>query len=584
MAELNGGLGPAAALPPIPAITQLKAIAWLRWRMFVNTFFRRRPKTARQALGLFFAILLRIVVWPMLALMVIGPVALSGYLAWESIREYHPGNLTPLLAGLLIFWQFVSINGMSVATTTQTFDPTTLTRYPIPFGRYLVLRTVIGLLTASTIVGCLASLAVAVGIGIARQALFIPALLVMGAFAVMNIFFTRMLGAWFERWLAIRRFREIFGVVMAFSFLSIQLMAPAREMPRIQGTVMPWYMRVAHSSAATMSWLPPGLAAHAIARSDHRVAAALQFAALLAYAALFLGVFAIRLHKQYLGEHLPDIVTAPSRPAAVRPEKAIRRPAITIETAGVRPKRGLISPVIAACLRKEFLVLKANTSLIVSVFTPLVIVFILSRGTVARHTAYFLPSALGYVLLGIVASFYNIFGGDGMGVQFYLMAPVRLRDVIVAKNIVHLALVTMQATFAWVLVLLLTPGKIPMPVQLAAGLWLVFFIATNLTLGTLRSIQAPRRFVPGQSRQLRQTTPSNRTSGLLVMAVLLGGLMFQVPITYASRYFHLPWLGVVAFAVLASIAVGLYILLLHSADDLILKYRDRLTEELCKTG
>jgi ABC-2 type transport system permease protein len=583
MAELSAGSG-TLGLPPISARVQLTAITWLRWRMFVNTFFRRRPKGTRQAAGLFFAILLRIVVWPILATMVIGPVVFSGYLAWESIHSKHPGNLTPLLAGLLIFWQFVSINGMSMATTTQTFDPTTLTRYPIPFGRYLVLRTFIGLLTASTIVGCLASLAVALGIGIARQSLFIPALITMGAYALMNIFFTRMLGAWFERWLAIRRFREIFSVVMAFCFLSIQLMAPPRDAVIMHGNMMPWYMRVAHSSAATMGWLPPGLAAHAIVHSDHRVAAALQLTALLAWAALFLAIFAVRLRKQYLGEFLVDIVPGPSRQAAPRVERITRKPAAAPETAQTRPGHSMIPPAIAACLRKEFLVLRANTSLIVSVFTPLVIVFILIRGPAARHPEYFLPCALGYVLLGLTASFYNIFGGDGMGVQFYLMSPVRLRDVIVAKNIVHVSLATAQATMAWVLVLLLSPKTIPVQVQLTAGLWLVFFIAANLSLGTLRSIQSPRRFVPGQSRQLRQTTPANRTSGLLVMAVLMGGLLFQVPITIAARYFHLPWLGVIVFTVLAATAVGLYILLLRSADELILKYRDRLTEELCKTG
>ena len=582
MAGLSSGAG-FAALPRIPARVQLTAIAWLRWRMFVNTFFRRRPKTAGQAMGLVFAILLRIIVWPMLAVMVVGPVLFSGYLAWESIHENNPGNLTPLLAGLLIFWQFVSINGMSMATTTQTFDPTTLVRYPIPFGRYLVLRTVIGLLTASTIVGCLASVAVAVGVGIARQPLFVPALIVMGAYAVMNIFFTRMLGAWFERWLAIRRFREIFSVVMALSFVSIQLMIPNRDAVRIHGTMMPWYMRIAQSSAATMGWLPPGLAAHAINHSERHLAFVMQLTGLLVYALLFLAIFAARLHKQFLGEYLPDIAAGPSRASAPQLQRPRIRSA-AVEAPIARPERGPISPVIAACLRKEFLVLRANTSMLVSVFTPLIIVFILCRGTAARHTDYFLPSAVGYVLLGLVASCYNIFGADGMGVQFYLMAPIRMRDVILAKNFVLLGLVSAQAAMAWLLVLVLAPRPTPLPVQCAAALWLIFFVASNLTLGTFRSIQAPRRFVPGQSRQLRQITPANRTSGLLVMGMLLGSVGLQLPITFAARHFHLPWLGVMVFSVLAVAAVGLYIAVLRSAEKLLAKYRDRLTEELCKTG
>ncbi|HUB51676.1 MAG TPA: hypothetical protein VL986_05995 [Terracidiphilus sp.] len=572
------------ALPRIPARVQLLAVAWLRWRMFVNSFFRRRPKSPDQAMGLFLAILLRIIVWPVLALMVVGPVGFSGYLAWDAMSGYHPSSLTPLLAGLMIFWQFVSVNGMSMATTLQTFDPTTLTRYPIPFGRYLVLRTMVGLLTASTIVGCLASAAVAVGIGIARQKLLIPALIVMATFALMNVFLTRMLGAWLERWLAIRRFREIFSVMFAMFFLSIQLFIPARSSLHFHAATMPWYMRLAQTSAATMSWLPPGMAAHAIVRSDRLFAAGLQLAGLAAYTAIFLAIFAIRLRKQYLGEYLVDIVPGTARPAAPRARKTSPRPIASVEPERASPGRSLISPAIAACVRKEFMVVRANTGMLVSLFTPLFFVFILSRGNFSRHSEYFLPSAIGYVLLGLVASFYNIFGADGMGVQFYLMAPVRLRDVIVAKNMVQISLVTAQATLAWVLVLVFSRQAIPMQVQLAAALWLVFFIATNLALGTLRSIQAPRRFVPGQSRQLRQTTPANRTSSLMIMAVLLGGLIFQFPITYLSRLFNLPWLGVAVFAVLALTSVGLYFLLLYSADELILKYRDRLTEELCKTG
>jgi ABC-2 type transport system permease protein len=583
MSEMRGDLR-LAALPHIPARVQLLAIAWLRWRMFVNTFFRRRANARQQAAGIVLAILLRIIVWPMLAMMVVGPVVFSGYLAWESISDYRPGSLTPLLAGVLIFWQFISINGMSLATTTQSFDPTTLTRYPIPFGRYLVLRTIIGLLTASTIVGCLASAAVAVGIGIARHSLLVPALMVMAVYAVMNIFLTRMLGAWLERWLAIRRFREIFSVMMAASFLSIQIMIPSRGSLHMHGAMMPWYLRVAQSSAATMSWLPPGLAAHAIVRSQHWVTASLQLAAVAAYAALFLAIFAVRLRKQYLGEYLVDIVPGANKPATQRVAKPSRKPAAPQAITQAGEGRSFISPAIAACMRKEYMVVRANTGMLVSMFTPLFFVFILSRGNFARHAEYFLPSAIGYVLLGLVASFYNIFGADGMGVQFYLMAPIKLRDVIVAKNIVQVSMITVQATLAWILVLLFSQRAIPLLVQLAAGLWLVFFIAANLALGTLRSIQAPRRFVPGQSRQLRQTTPANRTSSLLVMAVLLGGLIFQVPVTFLARYFHLPWLGVAVFSVLAATAVGLYVLLLHSADVLILKYRDRLTEELCKTG
>jgi ABC-2 type transport system permease protein len=590
MAELSSATGTTAAAQPIPARAQLMAVAWLRWRLFVNGFFRSRPKGNRRVMGLVFAIILRIFLWPVLAVMVLGPVVFSGFLAWELMNEHHPQELAPLLAGLMIFWQFVSVNGMNIATATKTFDPSTLTRFPIPFPRYLLLRTLIGLLTPSTIVGCLASLAVAVGIGVARYELLLPALVVMSAFAMMNVFFTRMLSAWFERWMANRRFREIFGVLMAMFFVGIQLAVPGRRAMHAHSTMMPWYMRVAHNSAASLGWLPPGLAAHAILSGGDKLAALMRLAGLLVYSALFLAIFAVRLHKQFLGELLVDSPSVAVKASAKRPAR-MAKPAIagatTAAGVGVIPakaERDLISPVIAALLRKEFLVLKANTQALIGLITPLFFVFILGRGPVGRHAEYFLPTMLGYVLLGLVGSFYNIFGADGSGVQLYLMAPVRMSNVIVAKNMMQLALVAVQVTVAWSLVAIMAESPIPLSVQVAAGLWLIFFVATNLTFGTLRSVQAPRRYIPGQSRQLKQTTPTNRTSSLLVLAVLLGGLILQAPITFLGNYLHLPWLGVAVFSVLAAGAVGSYVFLLREAESLIVKYRERLTEELCKTG
>jgi hypothetical protein len=103
----------------------------------------------------------------------------------------------------------------------------------------------------------------------------------------------------------------------------------------------------------------------------------------------------------------------------------------------------------------------------------------------------------------------------------------------------------------------------------------------NLTLGTVRSIQSPRRFVPGQVRQ-RRGTPTNSTSALLILLVLLGSLALQFPVTMISRHLNVPWLGVWIFAPLAAAALGAYALLLRNVDRLILAHRDVLAEELCK--
>jgi ABC-2 type transport system permease protein len=582
MAELTAGQSVHDSSREIPAATQLMAVAWLRWRIFVNSTFRRRPTTTRQAVSLVFIILLRLIVWPFLVLMVVGPVAGSGFWAWELIATGHPQRLQTLLAGIALGWQFVAVNGLSVAAAVSTFDPASLIRYPLRFGRYFLLRTLIGLLTPSTIVGCLSSLAAAVGIGIANHALAAPAVVVLAVYALMNVFLTRMLGAWMERWLAIRRFREIFGVLMALFAVGVQLLNIQRF--PTHGHVLPnsWFFNFLHGSGAYLRWLPPGYAARAILGLSHPLPALAQFLCLLIVMLLFAAVFAIRLHSQFLGEHLSE--NGPRRAPAkhgITLRATAPHPLRRKELVAPQPSDGAFPPVIAACLRKEWLTFRGNSSQMIGLVTPLIFVVILNRGQLAMHSEIFLPGAVAYVMLGALAGLYNVFGADGLGVQLYLLAPVRMRDVLVAKNIASLLLVVTEAVLAWSLVSFLNPTRIALATQVSTVLWTIFVIATNVSLGTLRSIQAPRRYVPGQTRRQRGT-PANRTSGLLILLVLFGSLLLQFPVVALSHFVHLPWLATWVFGPLAAAAVAAYCLLLQRAERLILSHRDIFAEELCK--
>ena len=582
MAELEAGKSPSASAREISLSAQLLAVAWLRWRIFINSTFRRRTTGTRQAIGLAFAILIRIIVWPFLALMVIGPIGGSGFFAWDAIAENHPQRLAPLLAGITLLWLFVNVNGQNVAAVASNFDPSSLTRFPLRFGRYLVLRTLIGVLTPSTIVGCLALLAAAVGIGVAKPALALPALVVLAVYALMNIFLMRMIGAWLERWLANRRFREIFGALMALSVVGFQFLNFQRPPSHALGGRASWVLNILQSSGSQLHWLPPGFAANAILQAAHPIAALAQFAGLLANTALFAAVFAIRLHKQFLGEFLSE---GASRRANERssPRNVVRTQqaspaARTVSAVNARPA---FPPIVAACLHKEWLTLRGNGMQLIGMLTPLFFVVILNRSVFRGSPTYFLPGAIAYVLFGVLAGLYNIFGADGLGVQVYLLAPVRLRDVIVAKNLMSLAVIVAEAGLAWILVSMLTRTPIPLAIQVSTGLWTILVIGANLALGTMRSIQAPRRFVPGQT-QRRRSTPTNRTSGLLIMLVLFGSMALQFPVTLLCRYFDNPWLGAWIFGPLAFAAVAAYALLLHNADRFILAHRDVFAEELCK--
>ena len=307
MAELEAG-----KLPPVPAqdislSAQLLAVAWLRWRIFINSTFRRRTSGTRQAIGLAFAILVRIIVWPFLALMVIGPIGGSGFFAWVAIAENHPQRLAPLLAAITLLWVFVNVNGQNVAAVTSNFDPSSLTRFPLRFGRYLVLRTLIGVLTPSTIVGCLALLAAAVGIGVAKPALALPALLVLGDLRADEHFpdahDRRLVGALAHESPLPRDIRRSDGAVGRWISVA-EFSAPTVTRARRTNQLGAEYSAAAPESQ--LHWLAPGFAANAILQAAHPIAALAQIAGLLAYTALFAAVFAIRLHKQFLGEFLSE--------------------------------------------------------------------------------------------------------------------------------------------------------------------------------------------------------------------------------------------------------------------------------------
>lgn len=580
MAELTGPESVSASMPPIPAGVQLRAVAWLRWRIFVNGMFRKRPKGNRQIVGLIFAILLRFIVWPMLAMLVVGPVAGSGFLAWMAVSEGHPKGLASLLLGIALLWQFVSINGLSIAATVSSFDPASLVRFPLRFGRYFVLRSLLGFLTPSTIVGCLALLAAAAGIGLANESLALPALAVLAVYAVMNIYLTRMIGAWMERWLANRRFREIFSMLMALFAVGIQFLNLQRTQMHAPGARSSWLFTVLQSSGSYLYWLPSGFASQAILLARQPVAASVQFAALLASTVLFAAVFAIRLHKQFLGELLSEGV---SRRVQAPPPPRIKAPA-SLPAAPSVPKAGaMFSPTVLACLRKEWLILRGNGTQLIGLLTPLmfVVIFSMNRSFSAISSRYFLPMAVAYALIGALSSLYNIFGADARGVQLYLLAPVRLRDVVLAKNIISLAMIVTLAGLTWTIVCVFARIPIAAPLQIATACWTVFVVAMNLSIGTLRSIQAPRRYVLGQAR-LQRTTPTNRTSALLVLGVLFGSMMLQIPVTLAAGYFDTPWLGAWIFGPLAIAAVVAYALMLRNAERIILAHRDVFAEELCK--
>jgi len=569
---MQPGLMPAAGV-------QLAAVAWLRWRMFVNGL-RTGKSGTRSAGGIVLAVVLRMLLWPIFAVWILGPVALSGYVGWSAIANHQPTWLLALMTGIGFLWQFIGVSGSNIAAAMPTFDPASLLRFPLPFGRYLLLRLFLGLLTPSTVVGCLALLSAAVGVGVARPELLPVAVAGFGLYALANVFCARMIGIWLDRVLARRRGREIFGGLLAIVVVSFQFVQFGRvrhvHMPRghVPGSEQQsWIIATALRSAHAMHWLPPGFAADSVLHSASLAAVAGNLVLLAAWAALFLAGFGVRLHRQFLGEYLSDSLA----PAARRSTAARRAPVRPVPQQQAMRSR---FPLLPALLRKEWLTLRSNSGQLMGLLTPPIFVWIVSRGSFGSHPDYLLSGAVAYAILGPMSAAYNVFGPEGPGVQLYLLAPLRLRDVVLAKNIASGMILMAEAALAWVIAVSASKTAIAPATQVATALWLIFVLLANLTVGTMRSIQSPRKFAPGQSNQMR-SAPTGRTSALLAVALVLGSLLLQVPVIRIGRHLHEPWLGVWVFGALAAAGAAGYVMLLMHVDAMMLRNRDVLERELC---
>jgi ABC-2 type transport system permease protein len=551
------------------ACAQLGAIAWLRWRIFINSF--RYKNKRRSVTSLVLILLLRIFVWGILACLMVGPIAGSGFAAY-----WKPQRLGMILWTIFSVQFFISLN---ITPAVVGFDLKPLLRFPISFGQYLLIKLFFGLLSVPTVVATLCVAAAAIGLGVKDHALFLWAALALGIFALGNVFFLRMTFLWVDRWLATRRAREVFGGLVLAASLGFQLLVAGAH----HGQRLALLTRVTAPLHPVLQYLPPSLSAAAVLDRD-----AANFAAsyaslfgLTAFALAFLAVFAIRLQKEFRGEDLSEASRRTprpeSRPATVLPE-AIAVPAATEAVAGAT---GLLSPTLAACVQKEFLYLKRSGAQLYGLVAPMFFVLIIARtNKTLSGNSMFLPYAVSYMMMGLLANLYNVFGADGPGFQLYLLAPVRLRDALLAKNLVGSSVVLGEVLLGIVAVLLIR-GALPSAAMLAATLlWAVFALLLNLAIGNLRSLLAPMRFELGKVRR----APVAKGGVLISLGVIFATIGVGIAVLLACRHFDRLWLATPIFLALDATAGLVYLAVLGRVDTLAADHREDLVEALTRAA
>jgi ABC-2 type transport system permease protein len=558
MTELN---------PTLHRRGQLAAIAWLRWRLFVNSL-----RSTRGMLELVSQIMVAFA----FAIGGLGGAFGMGIAAYFAISAGKPEMIALPLWFVFIFWQVFPVMATAFSNNPDSSD---LLRFPLSYGSYFLVRIAYGMFDPATALGSLWSFGVLIGVGFAKPELLPWAALVLLAFAAFNLLLMQMVFAWVERWLAQRRTREIMGILFVLLMLSFQLIGPLiRHFERRPGSAPHESLqRYIDVLAPVQGMRPPGLAADAIAQAVFsRFMTGFSSLTLLCAFVLVTGYcLHVRLRAQYRGENLSEVAAA-----SVVPQEKDRSLRLGWNLPG-------FSAPVAAVFEKEIRYLIRSGPMLISLIAPLFVLFVFRFGAMnsARHSGVFLsrapdmafPAAVGYTLLMLTNLAYNNFGGDAGGIQFFYASPVRFREIVLAKNLTHAGILTIEVVFAWIAVSFLY-GRPALDVTIAALAGLLFAAPINFSAGNLLSLYAPKKLdYSSFGRQRASQTTVLISLGVQVFVVGVGVGAFWIARLYGNF-----WIATLILLILSAISISAYAMILNRVDGLALQRRETMVAELCR--
>jgi ABC-2 type transport system permease protein len=514
-----------------------------------------------------------------IALVIIGGLCFgAGATAFWAADSGHLERVSWVLWGIFALSQLANLN---LGQPGTTFDPRQLIRFPMGVWSYTAVRLFFGILAPGNIIASLMSLTAATGVAIARPAVAGWAFVAAAVFAAVNVLFTRMVFAWVDRWLSTRRAREAFTALIFLFSIAAQglnfMYNPSyhRHEHRVDlGKIIAMQKTVAKVEPY-LSVLPPELAGRSIAAAAHgkpmvflgeNVASAI-------WGWAFLFVFSMRMRTEYRGENLSDPANV-VRAAKAAKHEITHRTAGTFVAASARP-----ADVVRVVAAKELLYLRRNTGLFYGLLMPLVMVLIFAGRFAMRsgHGSTVLMGALAYGLLGVFPMSFNSFGLDGTGSQTYFITPVRMREVMIGKNVLCAGLAIAET--AAILIVLAFSAKLPSVIVVAgAMLWMVTTLLVQMTVGNYMSFRSPKRIDPGRTAQ-KQARPA---SAFLSMGIMLACGLLGVAVTFLSGLEDVNWVVPLVFAATTVAAVWVYRVNLNKLDGYAWMHRDALFEELQK--
>jgi len=538
---------------------QIRTVAWLRWRILRNSL---RNKSRRlDVIGLIFS--------GFFSLLFVVGLTFAFYFVTKALFERH---LEPLLGlvflALLVWWQSFPI---LLAGFAPQFPFRTLLRFPVNLSAFYLIGMAYGLADSAALAALVWMVAMLAATAVAQPAAVPALLLVCALFTVLNITIERLLGAWVEKLLAKRKSREVFFTIFVLAMVSLQFLNPL--MQKYGRAFLP----MVRSWVPYLWLLPSSFAGDAVAQSagHHWVAAFLKFGGLAIYTCIFTTLLGMRYSQLYSGEELNE---------GAAPARKEKRTALTTQEA--QETVTFVPPQVLAVFRKELLYLKRNTFLFFGlIFPPMMLLFFSVQFGGVHPTALkkgvppdlFFPGMMAYLVLILIAPSYNSFAYEGRGIQTYFTAPARFREILIAKNLMTIAILLCEIVLCVALVGWRV-GLPTTPVLFATLAAIVFSIVGQLTIANWASLSYPRKIEFGKMQGQRNSGMSVLI--LLGMQILFGGVSGLVLVS--GRWSGNPWLPAEAFAVLAAAALGGYFSSLDSFTQLAEKKKEILIDALCR--
>jgi hypothetical protein len=498
----------------------------LRWRLFVN-LLRRPNRGAELGFQVLWALL-----GSGLVLLVCGAFFGGTY---GLLRTGRADLLDILLLALFFIWQLAPImfEGYSPGLNFRE-----VARYPISFRLYFLLNLAYGLFDPAAL-ACLAWLfSMWLAILMVRPDLALAAALAFLLFVLFNLLCNRIVIGLFERFQSTRKGRERMVLIMLVFLLLPQLLQiTARSWANSHSLNVP--PAVLQAILWARAFLPSGLAARIFLFTSTE-----ELQAILGML-LFSGVLLLLLHRQMSAVFQGEIYAETYR---MRRELKIQ---LGLQVPG-------FDGVTSAIVEKELRYIRQNSRLLLQLIYPPIIFTILAfygpgrTMPFGRNPGNLLIGLASFLLLSLSNLAYNVFGMDKEAFGRWLLSPLYLQKVFLAKNLTHGGILG----FLYLVVALSFIAVAHVGLLQAATVTVGFFamLVIQLSAGNMFSLYWPKRV---DLTQMNSRMASN-TAGLASLMVILPMAALWGLIGFFSWNWHLPWLPLVLGLVILAGSFQLY--------------------------